>query len=70
MREYSSTEIIKGIARRKESIIHYVYKTCYPDIRKLILTNRGNEQDAEDIFQDGMVKVYQKITEHGLGAHL
>jgi len=66
MKAYSATEIIKGIARRRGNVIRYVYKTCYPDIRKMILTNGGNEQDAEDIFQEGMAKVYQKINQHGL----
>jgi RNA polymerase sigma factor (sigma-70 family) len=66
MRTYSAPEIIKGIAKRKDSIIRYIYKTCYPDIRKLILTNGGNEFDAQDVFQEGMVKVYQKISDQGL----
>jgi RNA polymerase sigma factor (sigma-70 family) len=66
MKEYSGTEIIRGIAKRKERIIRHVYRTCYPDIRKLVLTNTGNEHDAEDIFQEAMLKVFQKITTHGL----
>jgi RNA polymerase sigma factor (sigma-70 family) len=66
MKDYTDLEIIRGIARRKERIINHVYRTCYPDIRKLILTNTGNEHDAEDIFQEAMLKVYLKITEHGL----
>ena len=66
MRDYSSIEIIKGIARRKEKILNHVYRTCYPDIRKLILTNAGNEHDAEDVFQEAMLRIYQKITGNGL----
>ena len=66
MKEYSAIEVIRGIAKRKDSIIRYVYRSCYPDVRKLILTNGGNEHDAEDVFQEGLVKVYQKITEQGL----
>lgn len=66
MKDYSAIEIIRGIARRKERIINHVYKTCYPDVRKLILTNGGSEHDAEDIFQETMLKIFQKITEHGL----
>ena len=66
MRAYSTIEIIRGIAKRKEKIIKHVYDTCYPDIRKLILINAGHEHDAEDIFQEAMLKVYQKITDHGL----
>lgn len=66
MRAYSTIEIIRGIAKRKEKIIKHVYDTCFPDIRKMILINAGNEHDAEDIFQEAMLKVYQKITDHGL----
>lgn len=66
MKEYNSKEILRGIAKSKDRVICYVYRNCYPDVRKLILTNGGNEQDAQDIFQEGLVKVYQKITEHGL----
>ncbi|MFC2112400.1 RNA polymerase sigma factor [Bacteroidota bacterium] len=66
MRDYSAKEIVKGIAKRKDSIIRFVYRSCYPDVRKLILTNGGNEHDAEDVFQEGLIKVYQKITEQGL----
>jgi RNA polymerase sigma factor (sigma-70 family) len=66
MKDYSGTEILSGISKSKSSIIRHVYSTCYPAIRKLILTNGGTEQDAQDIFQEGMVKVYQKITRDGL----
>ena len=63
---YTANEIIKGVARHKDSMINYVYRSCFPDVRKLILSNGGKEQDAQDIFQDGLIKVYQKITETGL----
>ena len=66
MRVLSAEEIILGIARKKDSVIRYVYKTCYPDIRKMILSNGGSEQDAEDTFQEGVTKVFQKITQQGL----
>ncbi|MFC2114999.1 RNA polymerase sigma factor [Bacteroidota bacterium] len=66
MKVYSAIEIIKGIAARKDGIIRYVYKSSYPDIRKLILSNAGNDHDAQDIFQEGMLIVYQKITDQGL----
>jgi RNA polymerase sigma factor (sigma-70 family) len=66
MKEYSSTEIIRGIGKCRDSIVRYVYQRSYPDVRKLILTNGGKEHDAEDIFQEGLLKVYQKITADGL----
>ncbi len=66
MREYSTVEIVKGLARRKSGVIRYIYRTCYQDVRKLVLTNGGNEHDSEDLFQEGLIKVYQKINGQGL----
>ena len=66
MKEYSAEDIIKGIARRNSRVISHVYDSCYPDIRKLILSNRGNEHDVKDIFQEAMIIIFQKITEQGL----
>ena len=66
MKEYSAEDIIKGIARRNSRVISHVYDSCYPDIRKLILSNRGNEHDVKDIFQEAMIVIFQKITEQGL----
>jgi RNA polymerase sigma factor (sigma-70 family) len=66
MKDYSAEDIIKGIARRNSRVISHVYHSCYPDIRKLILSNRGNEHDVKDIFQEAMIVLFQKITEQGL----
>ena len=66
MKEYSAEDIIKGIGKCSNGVIRYVYRTCFPDVRKLILINGGNEHDAEDVFQEGLVKVYQKISTQGL----
>ena len=31
-------------------MIQYIYKSCYQDIRKLVVMNQGTEQDVQDIF--------------------
>ena len=66
MKDYNASEIISGIRRRNSAVIDHVYESCYPDIRKLILTNRGNEHDVKDIFQEAMMVIYLKIIEQGL----
>ena len=38
----------------------HLYANYYPMIRDLIQKNGGSEDDASDIFQDGMVVLYQK----------
>lgn len=35
--------------------------TCYPGIRKFILSNNGSKEDAEDIFHEVLLLLHQKV---------
>jgi len=61
MHQYTTEEIIKGIADRKDRIIDYIYTYYYDDIRRMIMVNNGTPEDARDIFQEALYIVYQKI---------
>lgn len=61
MHHFTTDEIITGIAGRKNNVIKYIYKTCYDSVRKLILMNKGTDEDARDIFQEALFTIYQKI---------
>jgi RNA polymerase sigma factor (sigma-70 family) len=63
MHRYTTDEIITGITARKSNVIKYIYKTCYDPVRRLILMNKGTDEDARDIFQEALFTVYQKITQ-------
>jgi RNA polymerase sigma factor (sigma-70 family) len=62
MHPYTTDEIITGIAARKNNVIQHIYKTCYDPVRRLILMNKGTDEDARDIFQEALFTIYQKIT--------
>ena len=66
MESYSNEEVLKGIRKSDDRVIRYVYRTCYPDIRKLILDNNGSEHDVEDLFQEALLVSYNKLTTDGL----
>ena len=66
MIHYTDEAIVEGIKRRDNSIIHYVYKEYFSTIKFLVTTNSGTELDAEDIFQDALVVIYQKVSDSGL----
>jgi len=51
------TKIISG----DEVALKYFYTTNLPLVKKHILRYHGKEVDAEDIFQDAMLFVYQKL---------
>ncbi|GAB3893706.1 hypothetical protein GCM10028803_08090 [Larkinella knui] len=44
------------------SAYEWVYKKYYPSIARFVQRNKGNEGDAEDIFQESVLLIYQKIT--------
>jgi len=61
MIRYSDEAIVEGLRLRKDNIIRYVYREFYSMARHLIVNNSGNDQDAEDVFQDALVIVYKRI---------
>ena len=58
---YNDEAIIAGLKGRDILVINYIYKQAYPQIRYLVITNSGSKMDAEDLFQDALVVIYQKI---------
>jgi RNA polymerase sigma factor (sigma-70 family) len=59
---YTDEEIITGLKRQDVPILKFVYKQFLGQIKSLIISNSGTEMDAEDVFQDALVVVYQKIS--------
>lgn len=64
MTHYSDEAILEGLKGQDRDVIRYIYKEYYPSIKFLIISNSGNETDAEDVFQDAMVIIYRKIIEN------
>ncbi|MFA6950768.1 MAG: sigma-70 family RNA polymerase sigma factor [Lentimicrobiaceae bacterium] len=61
MIHYSDEAIIEGLRLRSDYIIKYIYQELFPMILFLVTKNNGNEEDAEDVFQDGLIVVFKKI---------
>lgn len=54
-------EILNGILKGDYQAITILYQNCYPAVKKLILKNTGQPEEAEDIFQESLVVLYRKI---------
>ncbi len=63
MKHLTDEEILDGIRDKNNDILTFVYKKYYPFIKKYILNNSGNKQDAEDIFQETIIMIYRKVEE-------
>ncbi|MBW6492075.1 MAG: sigma-70 family RNA polymerase sigma factor [Lentimicrobium sp.] len=66
MIHYSDEAIVEGLRLRSDFIIKYMYQELFPMIRYLVVKNSGNDEDAEDVFQDGLIVVFKKIRDHEL----
>lgn len=53
--------VIDGIRSEDEAVMEYVYRKYYPMIAHFVKSNSGNENDAEDLYQEGLLTVFQKI---------
>ena len=62
MIHYSDEAILEGLRLRSDYIINFIYKEFFPLIRFLVTENGGADEDAEDIFQDGIIILYNKIS--------
>jgi len=62
MIHYSDEAILEGLRLRSDYIINFIYKDFFPLIKFLVTKNGGADEDAEDIFQDGIIILYNKIS--------
>lgn len=51
--------LIEGIATNNSSIINKIYKNYSKPIWNFVLRNNGTLEDAKDIFQEGILAIYQ-----------
>ena len=59
--KYSDAELLNGLVTRDEKVLREYYELYYQSIRRFVLNNKGNEEDARDLFQDTLVVLYQKV---------
>lgn len=62
----SNTEILIGLRDRSNDVIRYIYISNYPPIAGWIKKNSGNEDDANDVFQESLLILYRKIEYEGI----
>lgn len=61
---YTDEEIISGIragGSKMERTLDYVYKRYWPMIKDYIRKQNGTTEEAEEVFQEGMIGFYENI---------
>jgi RNA polymerase sigma factor (sigma-70 family) len=63
---YSDSEILFGIKNKDKKIIRYVYINLLPPIKRYIIKNSGNALISEDIFQEALLIIFDKLRKGNL----
>jgi RNA polymerase sigma factor (sigma-70 family) len=66
MLKLSDKDILEGVRSGDNRVISYLIRIYFPRIKKYILRNKGNNNDAEDVFQEALVIIFDKLRQGGL----
>jgi RNA polymerase sigma factor (sigma-70 family) len=61
MINFSDEAILQGLKEKKSDSIRFLYREYFPLAKSIVEKNSGSYEDAEDVFQDGIIVLYQKI---------
>lgn len=61
MKEFSDSEIVDCLRKRESYVVRYLSDRYLPVIRLMVFQNGGTSDDANDIFQDGLIIMLEKI---------
>jgi len=59
-------KIFNGIVKGNEKVLKDFYERNFTVINSFIIKNSGTERDSEDIFQDALIILYQKLKSDSL----
>ena len=59
--KYTTQELLDGVARSDNKIINHLYNVNFRTVRHLVVSNRGDESDAKDVFQETLVVLFNKV---------
>ncbi len=60
-KKYSDADFINGIITDNDTLLKALYRLHFPMILNFILNNNGNEDDAKDIYQEGIIALCSNI---------
>lgn len=57
---YTDTELLQGLAAGDRTVVASLYKLYLPVLTKWIASRGGLDSDADDVFQEALLVVYEK----------
>jgi RNA polymerase sigma factor (sigma-70 family) len=61
MIDYSTLDLLSGIRRNDTIVLQHIYKNFYSNINFFVKKNCGDDDDANDIFQEAIIIIFRKL---------
>lgn len=61
MKVITSEKILKGIVNNDHEVMQYIYEKYFESIKGFVVRHGGTKDDAWDVFQDGLIVVYEQV---------
>ncbi|MDB4727202.1 sigma-70 family RNA polymerase sigma factor [Saprospiraceae bacterium] len=61
----TNSVLLKGLKENDYKILDKIYKTYLPKIISMVTHNKGTRDEARDVFQEGLVVVFNKVQSSG-----
>jgi len=52
---------INGLKTRNEKVILEIYTKTFPSVKRFVFQNKGQEADAEDVFQKAILQIMARV---------
>lgn len=57
----SDEVLLSGLQQGNRQSLEFIYSTYWPMIANFVRLNNGNAQEAEDLYQDGIITLYEQV---------
>ncbi len=58
-KELTDQDLFEGLLQNDQATFEYLYKKVYPMVRQQVHQLGGQEEDARDVFQEGLIATWQ-----------
>ena len=58
-------DLLKRLRKREESAYRELYRDYFSMVRHLVVQNSGNDEQAQDVFQDGIIALFENVQKPG-----
>ena len=57
-----NSELLRGIRDNDSAVLERLYTSVFPGVAEYVRKNSGTHRDARDVFQEGVLLIYRKLT--------